>query len=68
MAGVTPRNSPFSLFSGIPGPEIPRSPFRGTDFRGNSFGGVPLVAAAKVHPLGGGVACHAPQSKREVTT
>jgi hypothetical protein len=34
MAGVTPRNSPNSLFSGIPGPEIPRSPFRGRFFGG----------------------------------
>jgi hypothetical protein len=38
MAGVSPRNSPFSPFSVNPRPEIPRSPFRGTGFRGKDAG------------------------------
>ena len=44
MAGVNPRNSPKFPFSGLPGPEIPRSPFRGAGFRGyrreGEWGGV----------------------------
>jgi hypothetical protein len=43
MADVTPRNSPNSPFSGIPGPEIPRSPYRGTGIRGSRFGNGALV-------------------------
>jgi len=39
MADLTPRNSPFSPFSGVPGPEIPRSPYRGTGIRGRTFRG-----------------------------
>ena len=39
MAGVNPRNSPKSPFSGLPGPEIPRSPFRGEEFGETTPGG-----------------------------
>jgi hypothetical protein len=39
MANLVPRNSPFSLFSVIPRPEIPRPPFRGEGFRGKYPGG-----------------------------
>ena len=44
MAGVNPRNSPKSPFSGLPGPEIPRSPFRGGGIRGNDSGGGAMTA------------------------
>ena len=57
MAGVAPRNSPNSLFSGLPGPEIPRSLYRGTGIRGSRFGGLPLVAPFRVHRFGGACAC-----------
>ena len=45
MASLTPRNSPFSLFSGNPRPEIPRPPFKGGGFRGTFSGGEVLAKA-----------------------
>lgn len=36
MAGLTPRNSPESPFSGKSRPEIPRSPYRGAGKRGEA--------------------------------
>ena len=39
MAGMTPRNSPFSPFSGNAGPEIPRATYKGRGKNGESFRG-----------------------------
>lgn len=39
MDGLTPRNSPKSPFSGLPGPEIPRAPYKGPGLRGERGGG-----------------------------
>ncbi len=40
MADLTPRNSPNSPFSGIPGPEIPRAPYKGPGRRGSDAVGM----------------------------
>jgi hypothetical protein len=42
---MTPRNSPFSLNSGIPGPEIPRRPFKGPGNGGEIRGGDEFAGA-----------------------
>lgn len=38
MADMSPRNPPKSPFSGLPGPEIPRAPYKGPGMAGESSG------------------------------